>query len=144
MINVLKPNNMNTLFLVDDNKVDHFIMQSVLRQNPLFDSVKRFDSGESIINYLSENKAFNADLPDVIFLDLSMPQFDGWDVLESLNSFYGSLVKKIKVYIISASINKQDINKAFTYPFVSNFFSKPITNSNFSIIAADIQTYNLD
>lgn len=132
---------MNTLFLVDDNTIDQFIMMSVLKNNPVFENIKRFSSGKSIIDHLEECKFQIDDLPDVMFLDLSMPQFDGWDVLETLNSIYDSLVKKIAVYIISASINKDDKTKAFTYPFVLNFFSKPITNSNFTIIASDIKDF---
>jgi len=135
---------MHTLFLVDDNTVDQFIMMSNLKKNPIFENIRRFDSGKSIIDHLLECKSRSAELPDVIFLDLNMPQFDGWDVLETLSNIYSSLVKKIAVYIISASINKQDKIKAFSYPFVRNFFSKPINKDNFIIIASDIQDFQSD
>jgi CheY-like chemotaxis protein len=132
---------MHTLFLVDDNTVDQFIMMTVLKKNPIFENIKRFDSGKSIIDHLNKCKSLIEDLPDVLFLDLSMPQFDGWDVLELLATIYDSLAKKINVYIISASINNQDRKRAFTYPFVRNFFSKPITSDNFLLIAADIEYF---
>ncbi|WP_461450201.1 response regulator [Mucilaginibacter sp.] len=132
---------MHTLFLVDDNTVDQFIMMTVLKKNPIFENIKRFDSGESIIKYIQNNKKHLEDLPDVIFLDLSMPQFDGWDVLEALNNEYESLIKKLIVYIISASIDKNDRAKAFTFPFVKNFFSKPITSANFVLISSDLESF---
>ena len=132
---------MHTLFLVDDNTIDHFIMMNVLKKNPIFNSIKKFDSGEGLIDHLENSKSLIEDLPDVLFLDLSMPKFDGWDVLNTLSVMYDSLAKKINVYIISASVDKRDKIRALTYPFVRNFFSKPVTSNNFVVIAADIESY---
>jgi response regulator RpfG family c-di-GMP phosphodiesterase len=132
---------MQTLFVVDDNTIDQFIMMSNLKTNSIFDNIVRFNGGKSIIDHLISNKGMASELPEVIFLDLNMPEFDGWDVLEALENVYPLLVKQVITYIISASINPKDRSKAMKYHFVKNFFSKPICKENFSTILHDVQSY---
>jgi response regulator RpfG family c-di-GMP phosphodiesterase len=76
---------------------------------------------------LKENKNDRSNLPDIVLLDINMPQFNGWNVLDALESIYPTLSKQISLYIISASINPRDINKALSYELVKDFIAKPVT-----------------
>ena len=47
----------------------------------------------------------------MIFLDINMPKMNGWDFLDA----YIKLENKVRVYMLSSSINSKDIQKSETY-----------------------------
>jgi CheY-like chemotaxis protein len=118
---------MSTLFVIDDNLIDQQIIKFNLLKNPTFDFVLYFDGGLSLVNYINKHQGDYHNLPDTIFLDLRMPGYDGWKVLDELKKMYPMLSKKTKVYIITASISPVDIKRAESYKFVERFISKPFT-----------------
>jgi CheY-like chemotaxis protein len=117
---------MHTLFIVDDDMVFQRIMKMTLIKYPVFKHVHYFTEGKSLLTYLIKNKNDFSNLPDVIFLDLSMPELDGWGVLDAMQHFYSSLCKKIAVYIVTVSVIAKDKERAATYGFVEEFISKPL------------------
>jgi len=128
---------MSSLIVVDDNEIDRKITKYNLVKYPRFDEVSYYDDGDAVIDYIKEHKDEQASLPDAIFLDLSMPVCDGWDVLDEMKVIYPSLAKKIIVYIISASISPIDILRSKGYSFVKQFISKPFTKEVLSSLELD-------
>jgi CheY-like chemotaxis protein len=118
---------MSSLFVVDDNELDWRIANYNLKKYPVFDNVSHYDGGLPLINYIKDHINEESDLPDAIFLDLSMPGYDGWDVLDAIKAIYPRLAKKIKVYILSASISPVDMLRSKGYDFVLQFITKPFT-----------------
>jgi len=131
---------MSTLFVVDDNEIDQRIIQLNLVKYPVFDQVSYYKGGIPLIDYIKKNKDNSDILPDAIFLDLCLPGFDGWHVLDALQEIYASLSKKINVYIVSASVLSSDIFKAKSYDFVQEFISKPITKHNLLSISDEMRS----
>lgn len=60
-------------------------------------------------------------LPNIVFLDLTMPVMDGFDALKEIKKFDN----KAKVVIISADIQKLSMDKALELG-AFNFIKKPI------------------
>ena len=83
--------------------------------------------GMSVINHLKENLDNQAVLPDFIFVDISMPLFDGWDFVNMYEEFSSSIYKTIKIHVISSSVNPKTIRKMMSYPFISSYIVKPMT-----------------
>jgi two-component system, response regulator PdtaR len=61
--------------------------------------------------------------PDILFLDIFMPNMNGWEFLQQLEE------KKVpvKVYMLSSSVDKNDQNRAKNYSIVQDFISKPLS-----------------
>ncbi|WP_158996099.1 response regulator [Mucilaginibacter sp. L196] len=117
---------MKTLFVADDNELDLRIIRLNLARNAVFGHVLYFNDGKPLWDYIKSNIDDAVNLPDVIFLDLKMPEMDGWGVLESLEKNYARLAKPISVYIISTSIDITERREALSYHFVKEFISKPL------------------
>jgi len=90
------------------------------------DEIVTSNDGKATLDYLIENRENAEKLPDYIFLDLNMPKFNGWDFLNGYKKIYHSLKKVIKVYIVSSSINPDDIKRSQHYSFVKKFLPKPL------------------
>ncbi len=108
---------MKKIMLVDDTPISNLIMSKAIQAHlPNSQVVAYSDPEEAFDSILTEN-------PDLIFLDLNMPIMDGWEFLEKMkeNGLH------IKVAILSASCNTNDLRKWQSYQNVVNFCIKPIT-----------------
>src|SRR4029077_3755164 len=80
-----RPMNMKTLLFVDDDPNDRLLAETACGMARISFALKTIESGVDAFRYLSGSPAY-ADraehpLPDLIFLDLKMPEIDGFDVL---------------------------------------------------------------
>lgn len=84
-------------------------------------------SGESIemVSFNNPVQALNelsTIQPDVLLLDIFMPQLDGWDFLQYIKG-----VDYINaVYIVTSSVDPQDRQRALKNPMVIDFIPKPL------------------
>jgi CheY-like chemotaxis protein len=120
---------MRKLVFIDDDPIDHFLMKHILSGKNYFDTTTYTMYGSLVLDYIEENKADPEKLPDVIFLDLNMPQFNGWDFLDRMEQINPQLNKDIQVYILSSSIMPADKENSGKYSFVNEFISKPLDRS---------------
>jgi CheY-like chemotaxis protein len=117
---------MGELVMIDDNPMRHLVMQKMLNKYELFKDAAHSLNGNDIIDYLKENSTIPEHVPDIILLDLNMKQYKSWLFLEDLRRIYKLIKKKIRVYIMSSSIDPLDKIRAMSYPFVKCIYHKPI------------------
>ncbi len=67
------------ILIVDDNKSNTLILESMLNRNGLCNTVTLNDSSDFI-------KVFRKHCPDIVLLDIVMPQLDGFEILEWMKS----------------------------------------------------------
>ncbi|MBA3986853.1 MAG: response regulator, partial [Flavobacteriales bacterium] len=77
-------------------------------------------------------------LPDIIFLDINMPEMDGWEFMDEFIQIQKSLSKKITIYIVSSSIAFQDTEKANRYKEISGYIIKPFQADCLKKILSDV------
>ncbi len=108
--------------IVDDNKLNHFILDFYLRENGSFSPPISLYSGSEVIEKLKETSTINENV--LIFLDINMPQINGWQVLDFIDQFY--LRDNISVIVLTSESSPQIRERAFAYTSVINFIEKPI------------------
>ena len=118
---------MKKLIFIDDSPLDHFILKRILVKYQLAYDIKCTANGGEVIEYLQKHKWDKENLPDMILLDLYMPQLNGWAFLDKIQDIYPHLAKPLRIYILSSSINPMDIEHAKQYSCVRSFIFKPIT-----------------
>lgn len=111
------------LIIVDDDPDYIFFHRLLAKKSGLSDNPISFEDGQELIDYISENnneKVRNT----LIFLDLYMLRIDGWEVLDYLETL--KIPNKIKVIVISSSVNMNDKTKAIAYSSVIDYIEKPL------------------
>ena len=124
----------NTIFVVDDDLVYHFIIKKLFSKCNIDVSTKYFFNGLEAIDELKD-KVQSDNVPDLILLDINMPVYDGWQFLEEFKKLKQSIQKEITVYLVSSSNDISDINKSKEYQDeVKKYYYKPMTQEDFETI----------
>jgi CheY-like chemotaxis protein len=118
----------NNVFVIDDDKVFHFIIKKLLASNNINVEPRFFENGLQAIEGIKINLQKEEAPPDLILLDINMPILDGWEFLEEFKMLKKRLQKEITIYIISSSDNIVDRNRAKDFKDeIKDYFLKPIT-----------------
>ncbi|MFY0481021.1 response regulator [Flavobacterium sp. PLA-1-15] len=128
-------NNELTIFYTDDDAEDLEFFTEVTSQIGDHLNIVTQNNGKKLLHDL-ENPPPN---PHIVFLDLNMPGFSGFDVLQKLRT--SDNLKKLPVVIFSTSSDEQTIAKSFALG-ASFYVPKP---TDFSVLKKTIQhTLNID
>jgi CheY-like chemotaxis protein len=68
----------------------------------------------------------NNERSKVLFLDIHMPQMNGWEFLDHFSRFDKTVQNQFKIYILSSSSAADEIDRAWKHPLVAGFISKPL------------------
>lgn len=118
----------NNVFVVDDDKIFHFIIKKLLTSNNININPSYFLNGLEALEGLKNKLDTGENQPDLILLDINMPILDGWQFLEEFKKLKDKLKKEITIYIISSSNNQTDLDKAEVFSNeVQNYYLKPIS-----------------
>ena len=114
--------------VIDDDNYNNQILKIVLRHlcKPLTPPVTDFTLPTEGVAYLTDHLICSSE-PVILFLDINMPVLMGWDVLDRLNQLPAFAKEKLTVYMLSSSINPDDIERAEANVLVTKFVPKPIT-----------------
>ena len=85
--------NFKKVFIVDDDKVFHFIIKKLLLKNNIQTEPVFFENGFDAIEELKDKIDSENDLPDLILVDINMPIMDGWQFLEEFRTIKSQLKK---------------------------------------------------
>ena len=126
----MTPESVDLVLLIDDSDIDLFVQRRFIELSGFARRVITFRSSREALNHLSDNNL--TEHPDLIFLDLNMPEIDGFSFLEQ----YNLLVKgaRTRIIILTSSSSALDRDRAATFGNVIGFLSKPLTEGNLSEI----------
>ena len=109
---------MPLVFIVDDQMYIRRVLQIGLEEKGF--TTREFESGVDLIKYITTPG--ESEKPDLILLDIMMPELDGFTVLKKLKEY--STYKDIPIIIISARNQKDDVLKALKLG-AKDFIVKP-------------------
>jgi CheY-like chemotaxis protein len=127
--------NSKPILLVEDDRLDIAILQRALKERQISNPFVHFDDGKKGLDYLKDKQNTK---PLMVFLDLNMPNFDGFDFLELLKSDKG--LKKIPVIVLTASEDDGDISKCFNLG-AAGYLVKPPDYGQFLKLVEVINKY---
>lgn len=105
--------------------VDRFIHGKLLAHHQVAASVDECSSGKEALVYL-ESAIVAEKVPDLILLDLMMPEMDGFEFLRPYNSLIAKSEKKPLLFMVSSTEDERDINRAKASDHIIKLLRKPL------------------
>lgn len=124
----------NTVYFIDDDPIFVFVSRKLVIEEKFCDTLKVFENGKLAIEDLIDIDNSEGQLPSIIFLDLSMPVMNGWEFLDSFQAAPIVQKNKIKIIVMSSSINPLEIDLIKSYPIVEDYIVKPLTPADLNKI----------
>ena len=114
------------LCIIDDDDIYRFTIIQSAKFSKIEHKTSVFQNGEEAINFIKENQNSPDALPNLILLDIDMPIMDGFQFLETYKTIGPNLIEKIPIYMVSSSVDPEDVEKAKSYEFVVDYLYKPL------------------
>jgi len=113
------------IVIIDDNDVDLFINEALLKEISLSQEVKRENKPANLINEL-KNASRLSDIPELIFLDLKIETVNGFSFLNEFKNLSDFVRNTCKIVIITSSEHNEDKFRILMNPNVIRLLIKPI------------------
>ncbi|PKL74749.1 MAG: hypothetical protein CVV27_18910 [Candidatus Melainabacteria bacterium HGW-Melainabacteria-1] len=110
------------VLVIDDDELIWGLIRDVLKHLGLLKRLKTFPDAEMALEFLHQQ----APAPSCMVVDLHLPGMDGFGFLAQFEREFLPHFPNTEVYVVSASIRPEDRDRALAFPFVREFFIKPL------------------
>ncbi|MCR4034095.1 MULTISPECIES: response regulator [Flavobacterium] len=108
--------------IIEDNLIDQFVTKKLLKKgldvNPLYIA----NNGKEGLEWLLKHQN---NQPLVIILDIQMPIMNGFQFLDEFERLAENIKDKIEIFVLSSTLDTDEINKVKENKYVSDFWNKP-------------------
>lgn len=119
------------ILLVEDNPEDVFLTRKVLRRSGLDGDMQITGDGVEALRILEEMFRAGEHLPDLILLDINLPDMGGMAVLKRIKD--DARFSKIPVVMLTCSNADSDIQKSYDLG-ASTYLVKPVSREAMMLV----------
>ncbi len=126
----------NTRFIViDDDALNNKICKSCIMKMFTEANVTTFTDPQQGFDFVAnEYGDSNTDHDAILFLDINMPVMNGWEFLDLFDQLSDNIKSRIKIHMLSSSVDKRDMERAQTNKNVVYYHIKPLTKETVALI----------
>ncbi len=139
----MKEESMPDFIIIDDDSINNLICLKIIKQTIPGACVETFTDPEKglahILSSYSAGYAGNA----VLFLDINMPFLSGWEVLGIIAEFPSLVKERLKIFMLSSSVDPKDKEKAGNNPLISGYITKSLSVAKFQSVFPDYEKHGL-
>lgn len=130
------------ILLVEDNEGDAHLTREALKRAKVRNRVHTTCDGVEAMQFLRREGSFaDAPRPDLVLLDLNLPNMDGREVLEAIKA--DPALRPIPIVVVTSSAAEQDILRS--YDLNANcYVTKPVDLQQFLHVIGSVGDFWLD
>ena len=113
------------VLLIDDDHISNFLTTSILKKIGLAKQISICQDGQEGLDLLQHQASMKQPSPDLILLDINMPNMDGFEFLEAFREL-NTCSEQPVIAILTTSQNYQDMERLQHFPEVEVFMNKPL------------------
>jgi CheY-like chemotaxis protein len=118
------------ILVIDDTEIDRYIARRNITKYQFAEEVILYESAAKALEYLASLQNTPEELPQLIFLDILMPEMNGFEFLEAYSNLPDIIRKNCIIMMLSTSLstslNADDHAKAKSNKYVAKFVNKPL------------------
>jgi DNA-binding NarL/FixJ family response regulator len=118
---------MKHFLLIDDDDIICVVHPAIIRQVFPDASVEILQSATDAMDYIQTMVEQNAEVPAAVFLDINMPEINGFALIEKLSPEAKEFLSKSALYMLSSSVDQRDLDRVEASPIIKGFVGKPLT-----------------
>ena len=122
---------LSSILLVDDDETSCFLTRYIIEGMHIAERIYTVRDGREALDLIREDGIGDVPEIELILLDINMPDMDGFEFLEVLESLPQPRTRSI--VMLTTSSNHRDLDKAKLYR-VTDYLNKPITEEKLSDI----------
>ena len=130
------------ILLAEDDENDALLMQRAFKKTGERVTMTILRNGQEVIDYLKGVNAYadrqRCPLPDLLLLDLKMPQRNGFEVLEFVKT--NEALRRIPTVLLSSSRQQRDVIKAYDLR-ANSYLVKPTAFNDLMTLTQNICSY---
>lgn len=120
------------LLLIEDNLIDQLVTSQLLKKNLGLTDINIANNGREGMLWLKNSDINFNEL--IILLDIRMPEMDGFEFLSEYEKLPESLKHKTRIFMLSSTLDSEDIKRAENNNYVQSLLSKPLPVNEFKRI----------
>jgi CheY-like chemotaxis protein len=131
---------LDSFIIIDDDRINNKLCRKVIEKT--YSDAGIMDFTDPVLGFEYINDTYSQ--PDfhktaLLLLDISMPVMNAWDFLERFENCSDLVKTRIKIYVLSSSIDKEDMARAQSNKHVEYYLIKPLTQESIKLIVHVLQ-----
>lgn len=118
---------LNSILLIDDDDATNFLNSLIIKEAEIAENILIALNGEEALTILQNNVINNNPQPELILLDINMPNMNGWEFIKEYKKDNALKNSKSLIIMLSTSFNPEDEIRALQIPEIKSFKNKPLT-----------------
>lgn len=116
----------HTLMIIDDSRFDQLIISRTAEHTGLFKKIIVMPGAREALEHLTKNLQNQQELPQLILLDIQMPEMNGFEFIDHFAQLPTSFTDTCGVIMLSSTDDLTDIEKAGSNPYIIKLLKKPL------------------
>lgn len=127
------------ILLVEDNEGDILLTTEALEEKKIVNKISVVKDGDKAIDFLNKKNEYkDAELPNLILLDINLPKKNGHEVLQYLKT--NDKFKHIPIIMLTTSSSENDIMMSYKH-YANCFITKPVEVNDFIEAVTKIENF---
>lgn len=112
--------------LVDDNDIDIAVNTKLLQLSGISPHIHSYNNAARFLQSIQTNQELFTTKDHILLLDIMMPGMNGFECLDELTQLPEKIKSRLKVFMLSSSIDRNDIRRGESYDLVQRVLEKPL------------------
>lgn len=118
---------LKTILLIDDDTPTNYYHEVILQDAKCTENVVIQYSSDRALDYFRTLKNNKLPYPELVFLDMNMPGWDGFEFIEMLQTFFPGTKDKMKIVILTSLPEAPSLQQIELNNQIVGVKSKPLT-----------------